>query len=463
MIKKKYLWILLFSTLTVFMTNCKKDEEEKPPSTVSEDFECGSIGEITKLSDTEWELFLANDNDNPDLPEKWRNWWYVKMNDINQETPTEITIKNRGWPYYYLPVYSYNQIDWVRFTEDEVSQNDNNELIMKKQFTKETVWIARFYPYTFSDLENYISTLDGNPNINIQTPGFSQNGDPIYLFKISDFDVADSTKERVFMHARTHPAETAPSFMIEGLVNFLLSGTQEASEILSGFEFYIFPMQNVDGVIAGNYRSTPQTENLEVMWYYDIENPLNLTADAPQEVNVIHQYALDLMSDGGSPVSMALNLHASNSEADIRPFFFPHFGNESQGYSAVEASLWEKQISFISTLATHHGEDMLEPIPEEGGSSFATKTYPESWWWVNYQDEVMAITMEMTYGRAGYSPEWIKPENMKDLGVSLARSIRDYYDGSFTNYLFLQKAKRDIQTLKYPELYPPNAVDELKK
>jgi len=459
----KFIWILLISLTLVFLTNCKKDEVEKPPSTVSEDFESGSIGEIIKLSDTEWELFLANDNDNPNLPEKWRNWWYVKMNDINQETTTEITLKNRGWPYYYLPVYSYNQIDWIRFTEDEVSQNENNELIMKKQFNKKSVWIARFYPYTFSDLENYINTLDGNPNINIQTSGFSQYGDPIYVFKITDFNVSNSTKKRVFMHARTHPAETPPSFLIEGMVNFLLSGTQEASEILSGFEFYIFPMQNVDGVIAGNYRSTPLTENLEVMWYYDVESTLNLTADAPQEVKIIHQYALDLMNDGGPPISMALNLHASNSEADIRPFFFPHFGNESQGYSAVEASLWEKQISFISALATHHGEDMLEPLPEEGGGSFATKTYPESWWWVNYQDEVMAITMEMTYGRAGYSPEWIKPDDLRDLGISLARSIRDYYDGSFTNSLFLQKAKRDIQTLKYPELYPPNAVDELKK
>jgi len=123
----KFIWILLISLTLVFLTNCKKDEVEKPPSTVSEDFESGSIGEIIKLSDTEWELFLANDNDNPNLPEKWRNWWYVKINDINQETTTEITLKNRGWPYYYLPVYSYNQIDWIRFTEDEVSQKDPEE------------------------------------------------------------------------------------------------------------------------------------------------------------------------------------------------------------------------------------------------------------------------------------------------------------------------------------------------
>ena len=464
MIRKKIEWILLVVFLLGFLGSCKKNEPEKSATTVSENFESGSIGEFTKISDTEWELYLADDNDNHELPDTWRNWWYVKMDNITLDAPTEITLKNRGWPFYYLPVYSYDQVEWNRFTEDEVSQNADNELIMTKQFSNKTVWIARFYPYTFTNLENYINNIESNSYIDIQTPGFSQQGKPLYLLKITDFDIADSTKKRIFIHARSHPAETSPSFLIEGMINFLLSGTQEVNKILAGFEFYIFMMHNVDGVTVGNYRSTPQTENLEVMWYYDIDNPINLTDEAPQEVIIVHDYAKSLMSDGGPKVSMALNLHASNSEPDIRPFFFPHFGTESQGYTSAEASLWEKQISFINSLATHYGQDMIEPIPEEGGSSFASKTYPESWWWVNYEDEVMAITMEMTYGRAGYSPRWIEPSDMRDLGSSLVLGIRDYYDDSFTPDQLLVKTGKDVrQSLKYPELYPPDAADELKK
>jgi hypothetical protein len=307
------------------------------------------------------------------------------MDNIDVETFTEITLKNRGWPFYYLPVYSYDQQQWNHFMEEEVSRNQDDELIMKKRFDQETVWIARFYPYTFTDLENFIGNIKANPNISIQTPGFSQNGKAVYLLKISNFNIPNSAKKRIFIHARTHPAEVPSSFLIEGMINFLASGTTEAANILSGFEFYIFPMQNVDGVQAGNYRSTPQSENLEVMWYYQSDRTIDLTADAPPEVAVVHRYAKDLMTDGGPAVSMALNLHASNSEPDIRPFFFPHFGTEAQGYSAGEASLWDKQIKFIRTVATHYGADMLEPLPEEGGGSFAAKTYPESWWWVNFK------------------------------------------------------------------------------
>lgn len=456
--------ILLFAIS--FIMACNKDKiedeiEDKIPL-LSEDFESGSIGEVLKISDEVWELSLADDNDNSTLPKTWRNWWYVKMENLSVTKQIDITLKNRGWSYYYLPVFSYGQNSWQRYSADEVSQNENNELIMRRQFNNPEVSIARFYPYTLTDLENYIERIDNNQYIDIQTAGYSQEGRPIYIYKLTDTQVTVSSKKRILMHARTHPAETPPSFLLEGMIDFLLGGSQEASEILSKFEFYIFPMQNVDGVVAGNYRSTPKTDNLEVMWYYDSSNPHNLTDDAPLEVKIVHQYAKDLMEEGGVPISMALNLHASNSEPDVRPFFFPHFGSESQGYSPIEASLWDKQIRFINSVANQYGDDMIEPTSEEGGSSFASKTYPESWWWVNYKDQVMAITMEMTYGQAGYSPRWIEPDDLRDLGVSLALSIRDYYDETFTPAQRSLKSGRKA-TLKFPELYPPDDIDEMKK
>ena len=77
----------------------------------------------------------------------------------------------------------------------------------------------------------------------------------------------------------------------------------------------------------------------------------------------------------------------------------------------------------------------------------------------------MAMTMEMTYGRAGYSTRWIEPDDLRDLGTSLVLSIRDYYDESKTPNQILPTTGRDIYNtnLLYPELYPPSDVDELKK
>jgi len=469
-------WLVLGLLVVALFSACGDSNHEAPATTVSRNFESGSIGVVEKIANTEWQLSVANDNDDASLPASWRSWWYVRMEHLDQSAPTKVTLKNSGWPYYYLPIYSYDQKVWHRFAETEVTQNANNELIVQKQFAQNAVWLARFYPYTFSDLQNYLQSIPKNPYIDIQIPGYTQAGKPLYVVKITDASVSASDKKRVVMHARTHPAETSTSFLIEGLIAKLLSGTQEAAELLSRFEFYIFPMQNVDGVIAGNYRSTPKSENLEMLWTFDAANPLNLSGNVPPEVAVIHRYVSNLMSDGGPPITMALNLHASNSEPDIRTFFFPHFGPAALGYSPDQVSLWDKQLLLINKLANYHGPDLLEPVPDDGGSSFVTKTYPESWWWANYQDRVMAMTLEMTYGRAGYAPQWIAPGDMRDLGAALVLGIRDYYAApvlSAQSMIKMPQAYRPVvmpaagglglRTLQYPDLYPPKALDELKE
>jgi len=453
-------WIVA-CVFMVMMIGCGDSDMS---SQVTSDFESGGIGAVYRSGPNEWELSLADDNNNPELPDRWRCWWYIRIDDVDPLAPVVLHLNNRGWGYYYTPVYSYDQKHWHRFTEAEVSQPGEFELRMKKQFTSSTVWIARFYPYTYSDLTSYLASFDGNPHVEIETPATTQNGHPIYFLTLSDFNVDDSGKTRVWMHARTHPGETGPSFLLEGLINFLLSGTHEADEVLSRFVFHIVPMQNIDGVMAGNYRTTPKSENLEVMWYVNPETPFPLTADAPLEVEALHEIIAGLMARDPA-ISLALNLHASNSEPDLKPFFYPHFGSKVDGYTGEQASLWDKQIRFMNSVGRHYGYTMLEPAPPSGGSSFAKKTYPESWWWRNYQDEVMAITMETTYGRAGYSPEWITPDDLRSLGEAVALGLRDYVDPAVTfekNTTFF-KGIGGAVPMEPHGFYPPNDPNEMKE
>ncbi len=451
--------IILF--IVFLLTGCDKGFDN-PDTIVTDSFESGSIGKTEMISENEWELYIADDNDNPDLPDSWRCWWYFKIENLSKWKTTTLTIKNSGWPYYYVPVYSYDQKEWLHFSEEEVTQNAEGDIILNKKFKKGDVWIARFYPYTFSDLEIWLKSIENKPFVEIQKPGYSQEGKPVYLIKITDSETPSTNKKRIFMHARTHSAEVPPSFLIEGLVDFLLSGSTEAREILSDFEFYIFPMQNVDGAIAGNYRSTPKSENLEMMWNYDFNNTLELIEGTPPEVTVVHQYAKNLMSDGGPRITIALNLHSSNSEPEICPFFFPHFGSEANGYQPAEASLWNNQLRFINTLTELYVPYKIEPVIEDGGGSFATKTYPESWWWVNFKDSVMAMTFELTYGKAGYN-RWVKPDDYRNLGQTLAMAIRDYHDETYNPAAVALKSSFSLSGLKYPDLYPPAAKDELKE
>jgi Cytosolic carboxypeptidase N-terminal domain/Zinc carboxypeptidase len=451
---------ILFALMVLIFAGCRENQESP---WIDSQFESGSIGNIQKIHDAQFDIFLADDNGDDTLPDSWRNWFYIRINHLNTDDSFVLNLKNRGWPFYYLPVYSYDQVNWHRFSESEVTQPGEYELRMEKKFDRATVWVARFYPYTFSDLISYIGKFSDNPRLTVETPAKTYQGNPIYFLTLTHPGFPDSAKQRVWIHARTHPGETGPSFVLEGLVDFLLSGLPEADNILSQFIFNIIPMHNIDGVIAGNYRTTPQTENLEVMWFSDPYDPMGLTADAPVEVSALHDLIWGL-NETGPAFTIALNLHASNSEPDIGLFFFPHFGPENLGYDTAESSLWNKQIRFIDSMGRHYGQALIEPTPDEGGSSFATKTYPESFWWRNFKDEVMAITMETTYGRAGYSPDWITPADLRSLGDAMAFALGDYaVTISFDQKPAKMMLPMQERLLLYPELYGPDAPDELKE
>ena len=59
----------------------------------------------------------------------------------------------------------------------------------------------------------------------------------------------------VFILARLHPGETASSFVVQGLLDFLVSSHEIAVSLREHVVFKIVPMANPDGVFLGNQRS----------------------------------------------------------------------------------------------------------------------------------------------------------------------------------------------------------------
>ncbi len=404
------------------------DVDDLAGTTVSSDFESGNVGAVRKLGETEWVLSLPDDNDNHGLSETWRTWWYVRFDRVTTTQPMTITIDNNAWPYYYLPVYSYDQKVWHRFEEPEVTQPDGLSTRMVKRFEQPTVWLARFYPYTFTDLDRYLGSLPRGGYLSRDVAGTTALGRPMEVVTITDPATDDSGKRRIWIHARTHPAETGGSFVLEGLIDFLLGSDPDAGTLRSSFVFSILPMHNIDGVVAGNYRTTPASQDLENLWLRNPDDPWRLSADAPHEVQVLRDaIAATMERPAAIPVTVALNLHSSNSAPDTAAFFIPHFGPPTLGYSEDEARLWNRQLSFIDSVAAFYGTGRIEPRPIQGGATFATNNFPETWWWKNLHSDVMAITLETVYGRAGFAPRWVTPEDLRPLGRALALAVLDYH------------------------------------
>ncbi len=128
------------------------------------------------------------------------------------------------------------------------------------EYDMDTVAMAFAQPYTFTDLQNDLLILEGNAHKRRlfvrETLCRTISGTPCDLLTITSPNKAkgDGGKRGVVLTARVHPGETVGSWMMKGLIEYLLSDEKEAESLRENYVFKIVPMLNPDGVIQGNYR-----------------------------------------------------------------------------------------------------------------------------------------------------------------------------------------------------------------
>lgn len=393
----------------------------------STDFESGSIGKTTRIFQDTWSLELKNDNDNSSLPNSFRTWWNVKV-DYIPSSGAKLRFTKLGFPYYFVPVFSTNGKDWKHFPETSVKQINSTTIEVTLSGEQSSLWIARTFPYTTKDYKKYRDSIATNPNVGISSLGNSPlKNSPIELLTITSNN-QNPNKKTIWIHARTHAAEVGSSYVLEGLINTILSESSLGNSLRQNYVFKIVPMHNPDGIILGNYRTNATSINLENQWLFDnkIFNPIYLQDNAPIENKYLNKNAMSaLITDQTYPVILALNLHSSNSDINTPAFFFPHFGS-GNNYDSNQQNLWNKQISFIQSVAYYY-EGRIEAPPADGGGKFLNSYFPETWFWYNKKDLVNAITLETTYSKAGYD-YWITPKEWKKLGIALANAINAIND-----------------------------------
>jgi murein tripeptide amidase MpaA len=86
---------------------------------------------------------------------------------------------------------------------------------------------------------------------------------------ITNFESPDAEiamREAVVVTGRVHPGETVSSFIVEGILQFLVSDHEIAKKLRNTYVFKIIPMLNPDGVVLGNYRCSLSGQDLNRQW-----------------------------------------------------------------------------------------------------------------------------------------------------------------------------------------------------
>ncbi|KAK0145742.1 Cytosolic carboxypeptidase 2 [Merluccius polli] len=265
-------------------TACAMDPKE-PPLDFESRFESGNLQKAIQVGAYNYELSLRTDM----YTRKHTQWFYFRVRGMKAGLTYRFTIVNlmKGRSLYSLGMRPllYSQraaeekgVGWHRIGANikyyrnytQTSEENGNDgpalhsLTWTCQFPydSDTCYLAHCYPYTYSRLQRYLGRLTSDPVTNtyckLRVLCHSLGGNPVHMLTITSPErrrgAEGRAKKAVVVTARVHPGETNGSWMMEGLLDFLLGDSDDARLLRDTFVFKVVPMLNPDGVVVGNYR-----------------------------------------------------------------------------------------------------------------------------------------------------------------------------------------------------------------
>lgn len=267
-------------------------------------FESGNLRMALQIADKEYDLILKNDINSG----KTSNWFFFRFTIKNvkkikfSENPQQIkfniinclkadTLFSKGLKVLY---FLHSKKKWYRNTKNNYYYANTITIEEKKlhsltfsvdlnfDFDEENYFFSYCYPYTFTHFQSFLDNIMNDQLIlqkNIirhEIVGKSLAGNNLDMLIITKFDSAFEEiayRPCIILTARVHPGESNSSYVIQGVIEFLLDNKNPIAELLrKTYIFKIVPMLNPDGVINGNFRTSLIGKDLNRLWDDPREN-----------------------------------------------------------------------------------------------------------------------------------------------------------------------------------------------
>lgn len=375
-------------------------------------FEGGAMGGVEKLDSTRFVMYprdtveclsyIVHGHFDPLNPvdttlEPSANWYYFRMDGV-KDKQIYLTFPDNG---VHRTSYSYDSVHWQHMDAVESPWHK-----VGKRFSKDTVYIALFNPYTYSYHLQRMAEWEQREDCEIDTIGYSFEGRPLQVLHITDKSVPASMKKLVWIHGRIHPSETPGSWLLDGLVEKLTSDDVESGELRRKIDFYIMPFANPDGVANALSRSNITGVNQEINFGRSDDSTV-------VEVKAIKKNFERLTEK--KPLDLMINNHSQHDD------FATFWMHKAEGTSsAYQGKLW--------TLAglTCSFNPYIRPT-DMSFSSIAPR-YAEGWCWNHFGDSTVAVTLETPYNcfSRNIAGEWTSVENLKAFGERFLQAMAEY-------------------------------------
>ncbi|XP_045479468.1 cytosolic carboxypeptidase 2-like isoform X2 [Harmonia axyridis] len=253
-------------------------------------FESGNLARAIRLTPSYYELYLRSDL----YTQRYMQWFYFRVTNMKKNFLYRFSIVNftkDGSLYnsglrplmYSEKDSQLHSIGWRRCgdqityfcNENVTEEGEDQQMTYTLTFTVsfphegDTVYFASCYPYTYTNLQDYLSELSNHPvkstftTLRLLCKSLAGNNvDYITITNPQEEEEENRKKRAIVLTARVHPGETPSSWMMKGIIDFLTSDCAPAKELRDKFIFKIVPMLNPDGVIVGNNRCSLSGKDL---------------------------------------------------------------------------------------------------------------------------------------------------------------------------------------------------------
>lgn len=345
---------------------------------------------------------------------------HARVTGVNQQQPVFSIFDSVGYQlrsYHYM-VYRYaSDTTWQFFdTAYKAGTTSDYSFWNHQPFVRDTVFIAYWYPYTYSQLSNYLSNLASNPYlISNKAVGHSYEGRNLYGLEITDTSFTDCYKKNVVITARQHPIENINGYFVEGLINYLLDSRDTIADFLRrNYRFFIYPMLNPDGVFHGSGQNA-LGQGLNREW----ED--SLKPGGTPEIDTIRPV---IWRQTGQQVDWSIDIH-SNPGSNI-PYYWWGYTSGSQGVSANHIYQAGSLVSNIAQEDTKNSGPGLFQFTIQGNGVSNSKTAAN---WFRKSFDAIAFTFEPTSEPLGPTGDnRILKSRMKAAGASIAKGFYHVFD-----------------------------------
>lgn len=272
-----------------------RDKNLPPPVSPDDDilrfdskFESGNLSRAYRITGNSYHLILEYDHNSSGSCQ----WFYFQITNIRKDVEYQFYISgfhketslftSGSKVFYYSNKRAWDEdISWTRGGTDyaySVTNRTKNKLKratlqfkIKFPHDNDECYICYALPYTYSDLLRSIKNWEekSRPGIiksEILCQTLCGRDVPVLTITHPNSPIPLVGKSCVFLTGRIHPGESNGSYVLHGLIDYLLSENPDAKYILDNTIVRVVPMISIDGVTEGSYRNSLMGQDLNRLW-----------------------------------------------------------------------------------------------------------------------------------------------------------------------------------------------------